>query len=162
MFPTNAIFCCRFGSLFTYHLVANNVNKEKIDCVRPFHKLLIKPVRAKLACYYSSVHGFNFRERCCFSQFPSGGKFASSNRSVNSRADHWWKNWGRPLKHQQKSLFDGIDDGICYAFDLSTIITLGSSYYTCAFYSFINFIMLFSWHAVLQSVRVYPEPWWDR
>ena len=63
MFPTNAIFCCRFGSLFTYHLVANNVNKEKIDCVRPFHKLLIKPVRAKLACYYSSVHGFNFRER---------------------------------------------------------------------------------------------------
>jgi len=48
-------------------------------------------------------------------------------------------------------LFDGIDDGICYAFDLSTIITLGSSYNTCALYSFINFIMLFrmlSWKAL--------------
>ena len=71
-----------------------------------------------------------------------GNLYVSIESVEYSRRDHCWKNWGSPLKHEQKSLFDSIDDGICYAFDLSTIITLGSSYYTCAFYSFINFIML--------------------
>ena len=51
-------FCCCFGSLLTYHLIAN---KNSIDCVQPFHKLLIKAVKGKLACYYSPVHGFQFK-----------------------------------------------------------------------------------------------------